>query len=284
MFTVSRKFGNQKTLPLAYATAHDRDLFGGARNQMLHARLLACTMRPLRGEVQMASRIHRALTLCVTLAAAALSTGAAAQAGDTFDTSANNLIVVLRESRGENKQDEALQPFGKVKVRLQDGRDIEFDTSWYQYLGDMHVRLVFDGPQTMQSASPEDLERLRLDPEQALRLGVSNLKRVYGAPTVQPWSGGLMQVQGSSTDLTSSYFLDREFWQQLQRPHPEGLVVAVPRRGGLVFAPASDPRAIESLRFSVAALYAGGPGTRLSSALYLFKDGRWSVFQPPQAH
>jgi hypothetical protein len=143
---------------------------------------------------------------------------------------------------------------------------------------------VFDGGQTMQSASPDDLARLRLTPEDALQLAVANLRRVYGAPDVQPWSGSVMQVQGRATDLNSSYFLDREFWRELQMGHPEGLVVAVPRRGGLVYAPVSDEAAVTSLRFGAAALYAGGPGARLSSALYLFKDGRWSVFQPPQAH
>lgn len=93
----------------------------------------------------------------------------------------------------------------------------------------------------------------------------------------------MIQVQGSAPDFTSSYFLDREFWQGLQNGHPEGLVVAVPRRGGLVYAPASDEDAVDSLRFSAAALYAGGAGARLSSGLYLFKGGHWSVFQPPQS-
>jgi len=229
------------------------------------------------------SRIH-VLKLCLALACGLLSAlPAAAQEAESFDTSSRNLLVVLRESRGENKQDESLEPFGKVRARMPDGSNIEFDTSWYQYLGDMHIRLVFDGPQSMQSASPEDLARLRLSPEEALHLAISNLKRVYGMPAVVPWSGGLMQVQGTSADLTSSYFLDRDFWQGLQGRYPEGLVVAVPRRGGLVYAPVSDEEAVASLRFSAAALYAGGPGARLSSALYLFKDGQWSVFQPPQA-
>ena len=229
------------------------------------------------------SRIH-VLKLCLALACGLLSAlPAAAQEAESFDTSARNLLVVLRESRGENKQDESLEPFGKVRARMPDGSNIEFDTSWYRYLGDMHIRLVFDGPQSMQSASPEDLARLRLSPEEALHLAISNLKRVYGMPAVVPWSGGLMQVQGTSADLTSSYFLDRDFWQGLQGRYPEGLVVAVPRRGGLVYAPVSDVDAVASLRFSAAALYAGGPGARLSSALYLFKDGQWSVFQPPQA-
>jgi hypothetical protein len=230
-------------------------------------------------------RVRNDLTSCVVLACTALaSLAAAAQPAQPTDTSAGNLLVVLRESRGENKQDETLQPFGKIHASLIDGREVELETSWYQYLGDMHIRLVFDKGQQMESASPEDLARLRLSPEDALELAVANLRRVYGAPAAQPWSGNLMQVQGGAADLNSSYFLDRDFWRSLQSMHPEGLVVAVPRRGGLVYAPISDDDAVTSLRFSVAALYAGGPGTRLSSALYLFKDGHWSVFQPPQAH
>lgn len=222
--------------------------------------------------------IRRLASAWLAACGVALAAGAAAE---SVDTGAGNLLVVLRESRGENKQHESLEPFGKLRATLADGREIELETSWYQYLGDMHVRLVFDGDRTMQSVSPEDLERLQLSPEDALQLAVANLRRVYGAPAARPWSGRLMQVQGGATDLNSSYFLDREFWRELQAQHPEGLVVAVPRRSGLVYAPISDEAAVTSLRFSAAALYAGGPGARLSSALYLFKDGRWSVYQPP---
>lgn len=231
------------------------------------------------------NRIHQVLKLLLALACVALAPPVSpAQTVGSFDIGAGNLLVVLRESSGENKQDESLKPFGKVHATLADGRDIELDTSWYQYLGDMHIRLVFDGEQTMQSASPEDLERLHLTPDEALELAVANLLRVYGRPATQPWTGGLMQVQGKASDLNSSYFLDREFWRGLQAQHPEGLVAAVPLRGGLMYAPLSDEAAVTSLRFSAAALYAGGPGTRVSSALYLFKNDHWSVFQPPQAH
>lgn len=221
----------------------------------------------------------------IALACAALAWQApGTAAADTPDTSAGNLLVVLRESLGDNKQDESLQPYGTLRATLDGGREVELETSWFRYLGDMHIRLVFDGGQTMQSASPDDLVRLQLTPEDALRLAVANLRRMYGTPDARPWSGSLMQVQGLASDLNSSYFLDREFWRALQSRHPDGVVVAVPRRGGLVYAPVSDEAAVASLRFSAAALYAGGPGARLSSALYLFKDDRWSVFQPPQSH
>lgn len=216
---------------------------------------------------------------------AGLPAHASAPAGDdeVFEVSAANLLVLLRESPGADKRDEALRPFGKIGATLADGREIEFEASWYQYLGDMHLRLVFDGKRRMQSALPGDLQRLRLSPEQALTHAVDNLRRRYGDPVAEPWSGGLMLVRGSATELDSSWFLDRRFWLEQLRQHPQGIVAAVPRREGLVFARADDEAALTSLRFSAAALYAANARDRLSSALYLFKEGRWSVFQPPQA-
>jgi hypothetical protein len=199
-----------------------------------------------------------------------------------FEVNASNLLVVLRESPGANKQDESLTPFGKISARAADGREFEFEASWFQYLGDMHLRLVFDGERRVQSASPDDLERLRLSPEEALARAVDNLRRRYGEPVAQPWSGGLMQVHGNAPELDSSYFLDREFWEEQLRSSPAGIVAAVPGRGGLVFARADDDSAVASLRFSAAALFASNDTARISSGLYLFKDGRWSVFQPPQ--
>ena len=225
---------------------------------------------------------NRLRTFAAALAFIAMPAIAAPTGDEVIETSASNLIVVLRESLGENHPDTTLRPYGRVVAELPDGKRIELATSWYHYIGDMHIRLVFDGGQTLQSASPNDLERLRLSPEQALDTAVSNLRRVYGKPTATPWTGSLMQVQGYAPDLASSYFLDRDFWLEVQRAHPEGVVAAVPQRAGLVFAPAGDDEAVSELRFSVAALYAGGGGRRVSSALYLFKDGQWSVYQPPQ--
>ena len=217
--------------------------------------------------------------LAATMALARAETPGAGE----FEVSASNLLVVLRESPGANKQDETLAPFGRISARSADGHEFEFEASWFQYLGDMHLRLVFDGERRVQSASPEDLQRLRLSPEEALERAVDNLRRRYGEPVAQPWTGGLMQVHGNAPELDSSYFLDRAFWQAQLRDSPAGIVAAVPDRQGLVFARADDASAVASLRFSAAALFASNDAARISSGLYLFKDGRWSVFQPPQA-
>lgn len=223
--------------------------------------------------------------LAALLAAiAAWSAQAQLPAQEQFDTGSSNLLAVLRESAGSNQERETLEPYGTVRAQLPDGSEVELETSWFRYVGDMHIRLVFDSPTQLQSASSEDLERLRLRPDQAVRLAVQNMRRTYGEPTVQPWRGGLMQVLGRADDLNSSYFLDRAFWQSLEARHAQGLVVAVPQRGGLLYAPAGDADAVAALRFSAAALYAGGRRSRVSSALYLFKGGAWSVFQPPATH
>ena len=203
---------------------------------------------------------------------------AAAQTKSDWNDSADNLMVVLRESAGANKQDEALKPTGKGKVKLPDGKEVEVEFSWFDYIGDMHIRFVFDGPQSMINAKPQDLERLKLTPEEALRLAVANVKRVYGKPGSVPWSD-LMQVKGKSPDLDSSYFLDREFWQSLLKQHPEGIVVAVPKRGGLLYTPLSNTTAVDRLRRGVFKLYESSERLRVSSALYLFKDDKWTVFQ-----
>ena len=215
------------------------------------------------------------------LALALLPLGATAQSAQEFDTKASNLIAVLRESAGSNQEEETLQPYGTLRAQLPDGSEVELETSWFRYVGDMHIRLVFDSSSQLQSASPDDLDRLRLEPEQAVQLAVDNMRRTYGEPMVRPWRAGLMQVLGRADDLNSSYFLDRSFWRALERNHPKGLVVAVPQRGGLLYASAGDEEAVAALRFSAAALYAAASRSRVSSALYLFKDGHWSVFQPP---
>lgn len=87
-----------------------------------------------------------------------------------------------------------------------------------------------------------------------------------------------MQVQGRSPDFNSSYFLDREFWRGLLKQHPDGILVAVPKRGGLVFTPMNNREAANGLRKGIGYLYSSSGSMRV----YLFKDDRWTVFQPPQ--
>jgi hypothetical protein len=191
-----------------------------------------------------------------------------------------NFMVVVRESIGANRTEDALNPTGKMKAKLADGREVEFEMASWEFIGDTHIRFVFDGPQSMVNAAPKDLERLGINGvDDALALALANLKRVYGEPVATSWAGGVMAVEGKSPDFNSSYFLDRAYWAALAKTHPEGIVVAVPKRGGLLYTPLSNTQAVDGLKRAIGDLYSSSQRQRVSSALYLFKDGKWSVFQ-----
>jgi hypothetical protein len=215
------------------------------------------------------------------ISAMGLHAAAFAQVSDNSNMSRDNLMVVLRESVGANKQDDTLIPSGKMKASLPDGHEIEFEIAAFELIGDMHIRFVFDGPDSMRNATPQDLSNLKLSTVDALKLSIANIERVYGPPKISTWAGGVMQVQGKSPDLDSSYFLDRAFWDGVAKAYPDGLVVAVPKRGGLLFVPLSDTKDVKALQKSVGTLYSSSERLRVSSALYLFKGNKWSLFQAP---
>jgi hypothetical protein len=191
----------------------------------------------------------------------------------------DRLMPVLRESPGADKRDEALVPMARLELALPGGRKAEMAPAWFQLIGDMHVRLVFDDADSLRSARIEDLERLGLSPEAALARATANLERVYGPPASTPWHS-LMQVKGRSPDFDSSHFLDQGFWRALLERHPDGLVAAVPQHGGLLWTPADDAANVAAMRKGVGTLHDSSGELRISSALYLFRDGRWTVFQP----
>ena len=113
-----------------------------------------------------------------------------------------------------------------MKAKLPDGREVELETASWEFIGDTHIRIVFDGPQVMINATPQDLDHLGVKGvDDALALALTNLRRVYGEPVVSAWKGGIMSVEGKSPDLNSSYILDRNYWKALLKAHPEGLAV-----------------------------------------------------------
>ena len=211
-----------------------------------------------------------------------LSGIALAQTADMPERKRENLMVVVRESAGANRADDALVPMGKVKVKRLGDREAELDLAYWHFIGDTHIRFVFDGPQMTMDATPQDLKDLGIKRvDDALALALINLKRVSGLPAASPLEGGVMSVEGQLADFNSSYFLDRAYWLSLLKNHPEGLVVGLPKRGALFYVPAADAKAVDALKRSIADLYASSERLRVSSALFLFKDGKWSVFQPP---
>lgn len=193
----------------------------------------------------------------------------------------DDFMLVLREVEGANKREYGLVPSGPSTGTLRDGRPFTLHNAWFDLIGDMHVRFVIDGSDSMQNLTMEEYSRYGITPEQAVDVAVANIRRRYGPPQAGEWDQGILLVSGDSPDLDTSYFLDYGFWDEQLAAHPEGLVVGVPQRGGLIFAPVSNASAVDVLQDSIVGLYQDSGNQRISSALYLYKDHCWSVYRDP---
>ena len=191
------------------------------------------------------------------------------------------LAIALRERTGANKADDSFAPVEPFEVDAPGGLKAWVAPAWYDLIGDLQLRLVRQESEYVYTLHMvEQLDELKLTIDEAVSLALANLRRLHGEPMAAPWHN-LQRVSGRDEDVSSAYFLDRAFWRQQLAEHPDGLVVAVPRTDALLFAPLADSAAIDSMRQGVPGLHAGGgENYRLSSALYLFKDDRWTVFQP----
>ena len=185
---------------------------------------------------------------------------------------------VLRERPGANKIDDSLALVEPFEVPLPGGAVATMAPAWFDLIGDLQLRLVRSTPDCILTLHASELDALAPSVDEALALALANLHRQHGEPGASQWHN-LQRVGGRTEDVASAYFMDRAFWRARLAEHPAGLVAAVPRTDLLVFAPRVDGAALDSMRRGVPGLHASGGDWRLSSALYLFEDDRWSVFQ-----
>ena len=194
-----------------------------------------------------------------------------------------NFMFVLREMIGANKPEFGFSAVGKVAVPLQNGESVDREFAWYNLIGDMHVRFVVDGKDTMQNLTSKEFLEFGLTPNEAVTIAIANIENKYGTPQATIYESGVGLIEGGSPDLVSSYFLDKTFWNELLKKYPEGLVVGVPKRGGMIFVPISNGSAVAWLEDNIHSLFETSEDMRVSAALYLFESGSWRVYRdPPQ--
>jgi hypothetical protein len=197
------------------------------------------------------------------------------------DPRSSALLLILRERPGAHKAQESLAAVAPFEVPIPGGH-AALAPAWYDLIGDLQLRLVRETPEAMLTLHTSELQELALGAEEAVAIALANLARRHGPPTVQPWHE-LYRVSGRDENFDSSWLLARSFWRERLAEHPAGLVVAVPRTDLLVFAPAADAAAVAAMRRGIPRLHEQAGDWRLSSALYLFEDDRWTVLQPAVA-
>jgi hypothetical protein len=155
------------------------------------------------------------------------------------------------------------------------------------YMGDLQLRFVFRSPGLPDSrVRPPDLKNLDLTVERAVAIACQNFKRSNPTPIAMAFTEGVYVLRGVDANMVAHYLMDHGFWRKQLARFPHGVVVAVPKRGGLYFADASNQSAVEELtRLATKALHTAGQDA-LSHALYRFGEKGWQVHtrlpEPPK--
>lgn len=150
----------------------------------------------------------------------------------------------------------------------------------YGYLGDIALRFMFAADGCVDSpARFEDMQRLDLTPERALALATVSFKRMHGAPLPSLVSEGLYTLRGGSPDAYAGYLLDRAFWRSQLTHSPSGVLVALPKRGTLLFCSVENAGAIHAMRSATVKWHQSAGEHALSSCIYRFDAKGWHVHE-----
>ena len=193
----------------------------------------------------------------------------------------DSLFSILGQSVDRNCMDDMPAPLGPVKLRLPQGEEVERRIAAWSLVGDLHFLFVFaTGRGDLSFATPQELAQLgisRMGP--ALDLALENTHREAGVPRRSEWKPGITQLASGQPELNSAYFLDRGYWSSIQAEFASPLVVAVPTRKTLLFAPLRQAEHVAVLREEAKALYVEVGRERISPGTFVFRDGIWSVLE-----
>ncbi len=187
----------------------------------------------------------------------------------------DHLYAIVHRWPGTCQAHEQVQPPEQSLARGEDARDVLA----LGYLADLRLRFVFAQPGTeaVALARASDLARLGLTPHQALALATLHLRKAAGIPHLHAQANGTYLLQAAHAMLLESHLLDRNFWRGLLERFPQGVVVAMPRRGWMALAPADDNAAQAQLFEAADAGFAAAGPQQLSGCLLHFDQTGWRL-------
>jgi hypothetical protein len=148
----------------------------------------------------------------------------------------------------------------------------------YAWLGDLRVRFVATtagGTETPLRVA--GLKGLELTPVQAFAAASVNARPLLPSVQVMPLAEGVSTLRLATPEAGPALLLQRAFWRQRLDAAMPALLVAVPNRSTVRFAPAGDEAAVAALRRMATRLLHGAGANRLSACLLRFDEKGWQV-------
>jgi len=160
-------------------------------------------------------------------------------------------------------------------LRAQHNRGAEIPPLVYlAYNAELSVLYAEDNPSSMRFINHDDLHGLSLTQAELHALAVPNLRNVLPDVALRGGEGVYMVSAGGNYE--PSLILVDSFWESRQIAVEGDYVVALPARGILAVTGSGNPKGLSTLR-GAAVKFSDSPN-RISAALFIYRDGRFEVF------
>ena len=210
--------------------------------------------------------------------AVAATAGLRAHAGESKDPlpRTKDYIVALVRSNGADPKLRPAQRIEPVEFPPDPKSSPDNALVFDHFVGDLHLRYVFEDPQFMLALRARDLKRLSIARDELSTLALANFKRLYPKLAVA-WPDRWLGALGGGGELEPCALLDGPFWNAQAKAFNNEVIAVVPSTYEVYFAPRQPKQNIELLKH-LAILHAEKAAKRaVSRTVFVWRFFRWEV-------
>jgi hypothetical protein len=201
---------------------------------------------------------------------------ACAQSKDPLPRTRDYIVALVRSHAAADAKARPVQKIEPLILKPEPQSAPDNALVFDHFVGDLHLRYVFDDPQFMLAVRVRDLKRLGVDRAELPAIVVENYRKLYPKlAVVSPVQGLGLVTQGG--ELEPCIMLDGTFWQRQMKAFGGELIAAVPSAQEVYFAP-REPKENVALLKKLATLHYEKAGKRaVSRTVFGWRNFRWEV-------
>jgi hypothetical protein len=209
------------------------------------------------------------------------STGAAVALGAAGEARAQQhprekLVALVRAWPNVDPKSRPVQKIEPIELKPEPGNTIDNLPVFDQFVGELHLRYVFDDERFVQALRGRDLKRLQLDRKALPEIVVENYRKLYpDLAVIQPYPGMGAVIRGGQLEPT--ILLDADFWEEQVTRIGSALIAAVPERDTVIFTRIEPRQNIELLKHRAVLAYEKAADRALSRTVLAWREKQWEV-------
>jgi hypothetical protein len=186
------------------------------------------------------------------------------------------LVALVRGRPNIDPKTRPVQKIEPVVMTPEPGNSVDNLPIFDHFVGELHLRYVFDDERFVQAVRGRDMKRLKLDRKALPALVVENYRKLYpDLSVIQPEPGLASVIRGGQLEPT--ILLDAEFWEEQEKRIGGPLIAALPERDSVIFTRVEPKQNIELLKHRVVLAYEKAGERALSRTVLAWRQKRWEV-------